>query len=246
MRQLENHPILIGESDRYDAVTDSGPAIEAYRGLSEQEVKDMAVQGDSAAMAVLGAMSVMRARRLPTERAVPYLMLEDPQLMSFSISRPFSAEFVGHTSRARHWFYKAALHGRVMALSRVGDAMTVEQGGPVELGWIDKADFDALSIHEKNALIPSNVYNVVAYEVAPQLKSGPIGEILYGLMPRSDRQVAIVDQLATQFRRDLREAGLPPIAVSESDAPPLENLRALLCAREREALENEYENEKLR
>lgn len=242
LEQLENHPVLAQDAYRYDGVADSGPSISSYRGLSEQELYALTVQGDSAAMAVLGAMSIMRAREWPVQSAVPYLMLEDPDLMSFSYSRPLSAEFLEHMAEARRWFYKAALHGRVLVLYRVGESLSLDQGGPVELGWIDKAEYDGLSSYEKSALMPSNVYNVLAYEVAPELKSGILGEIFSEMMPSTDRQRVIVDELAEQFHRDLQDAGLPPIVVSESTAPPMEDLLSLLCESERDRLEKEFGN----
>ena len=240
--QLEYHPALVQDSYRFDAVSDSGPTVSSYRGLSEQELHDLTAQGDSAAMAVMGAMSVMRAREWPVEKAVPYLTLEDPDLMSFRFTRPHSPEFLNHMAQARRWFYKAALHGRVLALGHVGEALSFEQGGPIELGWIDQAEYDNFSSYEKTALMPSNLYNVLAYEIAPELRSGPHGEILAQLMPRTERQQVIVDRLAEQFHRDLQDAGLPPIVVAKSAAPPIEDLLLLLCESERERLEKAREN----
>lgn len=242
--QLQSHPDLVQDSYRFDAVSDTGPSIASYRGLSEQELRDLATQGDSAAMTVLGAMSVMRAREWPVEKAVPYLMLEEPELMAYSFSRPLSQEFVEHMADARKWFYDAALHGRLLALHRVGDSLSFEIGGAVKLGWIDEVEYDSLSSYQKTALMPSNVYNVLSFEVAPALKSGPLGSLLYELMPRTEQQRVIVKQLAEQFSRDLNDAGLPPIAISESTAPPMEELLSLLCETERESLENEHENDR--
>ena len=237
LEQLESHPVITRDAHRFDAVSDSGPVIAAYRGLSEQEIQDLAAQGDSAAMVVLGAMSVMRARAWPVEKAVAYLLFEDPELRAFTLSRPLSTEFLDHMKLARQWFYKAALHGRVMVLYRVGDSLALEKGGPVELGWISRQEYDGLSDHEKTALHPFSVYNVLAYEVAPGLKSGPPGQILTALIPRTEQQMAIVDELAGQFARDLHDAGLPPVVVPESSVPPADDLLSLLCESERDRLE---------
>ena len=242
LEQLENHPILAQDFYRYDTVVDSGPIIESYRGLNEQELQELSAQGDSAAMVVLGAMSVMRAREWPVDKAVPYLLLEDPELMAYRYSRPLSAEFLAHMERAKYWFYKAAMHGRLMVLHRVGYAIEIGQGGPVELGWIDKAEYATLSNYEKSALIPSNVYNALAFEIAPGLTSGPIGEIFFGLIPGTDRQKAVTKQLAEQFQRDVSDAGLPPISVAESIAPPMEEMLSLLCDSERDWLEQQRED----
>lgn len=240
--QLDSHPLLVQDSYRIDAVSDSGPTIASYRGLSENDLHGLATQGDSAAMVVLGAMSLMRAREWPMEKAVPYLMYEDPKLMAFSLSRPLSPEHLGHVVQARKWFYRAALHGRVMALHRVGNSLSLEKGGAVSLGWVDASEFDSLSNFEKTALMPSNVYNVLSFEIAPTLKSGPYGALIADMMPRTERQRSIVDRLAEQFSRDLDDAGLPPIAVPESTAPKLDDLLRLLCESELERLERGGEN----
>ncbi len=237
LEQLETHPVVAEDAYRWDAVTDSGPVIAAYRGLSEQELLDLAAQEDSAAMAVLGAMSIMKARELPVEKAVPYLLFEDKELMALTYKRPFPPGFIGHMKQARQWFYKAALHGRVLALYRVGDSLVFEHGGPVELGWISKEEYDGLSSLEKTALHPANLYNALAFEIAPALKRGPTGEVLSAMLPRTERQGDIVDQLADQFDRDLQDAGLPPVAVPESGAPSFDDLLLLLCDSEREWLE---------
>lgn len=238
LEQLESHPVITRDAYRFDAVAESGPAIAAYRSLSEQQLRDLAAQEDSAAMVVLGAMSVMRARAWPEEKAVAYLLLEDPELRAFTLTRPLSKEFLDHMKQARQWFYKAALHGRVMVLYRVGDSLALEKGGPVELGWISREEYDGLSDHEKTALHPSSVYNVLAYEVAPGLKSGPPGQILTALIPRTEQQMAIVDELAGQFTRDLHDAGLPPVVVPESSVPSIDDLLSLLCESERDRLDN--------
>jgi hypothetical protein len=49
------------------------------------------------------------------------------------------------------------------------------------------------------------------------------------LMPRSERQQQILDALRSSFFEDLDAAELPPISVAVSTAPPMEELRSLLC-----------------
>ncbi|WP_405226033.1 hypothetical protein [Lentisalinibacter sediminis] len=234
--QLERHPVFVRDMDRFHAVSDSGPSIALYRGLTEQQLLEFAAQGDSAAMVVLGAMSVMRAREWPEEQAVPYLMLEDPDLMFYTFNRPLSEEFLGHMARAREWYYRAALHGRVMVLHRVGESLSLEKGGAVELGWIEAEEYDSLSEQEQASLMPSNIFSMLAFEVAPGLKSGPLGRLIADLMSRNDRQRAIVDRLAKRFTRDLDEAGLDPVSVPESTAPAIEDLLDQLCESELDRL----------
>lgn len=229
LEQLEYHPVLVQDAYRLDAVITSGPIIASYRGLTARELRGLTEQGDSAAMAVLGAAAVMRARGQPETKAVSYLLHEEAELMTYTFKRPFTPEFLEQMEEAGTWFYEAAQHGRVLALYHVGEALWFTKGGPVELGWIEKEDYDALTSYEKNALLPSNVYNLLAFEIAPELGSGPHGSFISDLAPRSERQQDILDRLKVQFFLDLDATGLPPISVPESTAPPMDELRSLLC-----------------
>lgn len=237
LAQLESHPLIVEDARRFDAVGDSDPSIAAYRGFTEQELRAFAAQGESSAMVVLGAMSVMRARGWPPEQAVPYLLFEDRDLMVHEFSHPHSEETRGHMAQAREWYYKAALHGRVMVLSRVGRLLSDERGGPVGLGWIDAAEYDGLSEDEKEALSPWWVYYDLSFEVAPALKTGPHGGSMLDILPLQERRRAIVEQLKDRFFRDLEDAGLELVSVPESVAPPIEDLMNLLCEGELDWLE---------
>lgn len=240
LEQLESHPLLAEDAYRFDSVGTHGPAIASYRGLSVPELRGLADQGDSAAMVVLGAASMMRARGQPETKAVGYLLFEEAELMTYTFKRPLTSDYLADMEQAKQWFYKAALHGRVLALYQVGDSLWIVNGGPVELGWIEQDDYDSLTTYQKSALLPANVYNLVAYEVAPQLQSGPHGALFDGLTPRSKRQQEIIDGLESRFLQDLDAAGLPPISVAESTAPPMDELMSLLCKSEQERLANEY------
>jgi len=235
--QLEYHPLVVEDAYRYDAVGITGPSIGSYRGLSTSELRDLADQGDSAAMAVLGAAKVMQSRGLPVSKAVSYLLLEEPRLLSYRFKRPISAESRAHLEQAREWFYKAALHGRVMALYKVGESFELETGGPVELGWIAKDEYEALSSYEQMSLLPSNLYNALAFKIAPELGEGPHGEIFTEIMPRSDKQQALLGEFANRFFEDLDAAGLPPISVPDAVSPSFDELKSLLCSSELERLE---------
>ena len=221
--------MLVDDSYRFDAVGTSGPTIGAYRGLSSSELNGLATQRDSAAMAVLGAMAVMRSLGEPEDKAVAYLMHEDARLQTFSLKRPLDPEAAAYVEEARTWFYEAALHGRLMALYYVGDLLWREKGGPVELGWISKDEYESLSPYQRNALLPPNVYNVLALEIAPELRSGPHGNIISEIMPQTERQQQILQELRDQFQRDLESADLLPVSVAASDVPPFEELKKMLC-----------------
>ena len=99
-KQLESGPELAAEYARFDSLVTSGPTIESYRGLSSAELAGLANQGDSAAMAVLGAISVMKAMNLSEDRAVAYLLLEGPRLQSFGFEQPLESETEKDTSSA--------------------------------------------------------------------------------------------------------------------------------------------------
>jgi hypothetical protein len=211
--QLESDPVLAAEYARLDSVVTSGPAIQSYRGLSSAQLGDLAVQGDSAAMAVLGAVSVMRARNLPKDKAVDYLLREDPSLWSFSLGQQLEPDRVKHLEEARDWFYQSALHGRLLALQNAGEIIGIE----------------SLEGYERHALDPTTVYHALAFEIAPQLRSGPFGPIISELAPGGERRQLILDELARQFNEDREAAQLPPIVISASTAPAMEEFESMLC-----------------
>jgi hypothetical protein len=226
--QIETHPMLKGESERLDSVSVSGPTIASYRSLSAADLSDLAVQGDSAAMAVLGSVSVMRARGLAEKNAVPYLLFEDMGLHTYIIGQPLDAETLKHYEEARDWFYRSALYGRLLALFRVGEIAGILEGGPVGLGWIEKEEYESLKGLKRAAVDPATVYNALAFEIAPQLQDGAFA-VIFDLVPHTERQLLILAELAKQFDQDREEAKLPPIVVPESTAPPMDEFLSLLC-----------------
>lgn len=226
--QLETHPMFSADYRRLESVAVSGPMIGSYRGLSSAELGDLAAQGDSAAMAVLGAVSMLRARNIAEDQAVPYLLLEDMKLHTYVSHKQLDPEEVKHLEEAYRWFYLAALHGRLLALPYAGDAIGILEGGPVGMGWIEKDEYDALRGFSKSAFMPTTVYNALAFEIAPQLRDGPSG-IIYKILPRNERQRTIAAGLAERFEQDREEAKLPPIEIPESTAPPMEEIRSMIC-----------------
>ena len=237
LNQLEVHPGFADDAARFDAVGTNGPTIDSYRGLSRGELQGLAEQRDSAAMAVLGAMALMRASGLPEHEAVPYLMNERNDLFSATQKKPRDDAAGAGLEEARTLFYQSALHGRLMALYYVGNLLWMEKGGAVKLGWIDEEAFDALSPYDQNSLLPPNLYNALAYEIAPKLATGAIGTVFFELSLSSEYQRPIVERLRDEFQRDLDAAGLPPISVPESATPSRDELKAMLCKTELERLE---------
>ena len=221
--------MLAEEYARLDSVGTSGPAIVAYRGLSSAQVEGLATQGDSAAIAVLGAMSVMRAWNFPEDRAVAYLLREDPSLWSFHIEQPMQPETLRHLEKARDWFYEAALHGRLLALQNAGEIISLISGTPPSLGWIGLNDYESLPGDEKYALDPLLVYHALAFEIAPQLRTGPFGMVVSKLTVGGERQQLILGELVRQFNQDREAARLPPIEIPESRAPSTMEFESMLC-----------------
>lgn len=226
--QIETHPLFAADYRRLDSVAISGPMIASYRGLSSAELHDLAVQGDSAAMATLGAVSVMKARNMAEDKAVPYLLHEDMSLHTYFNKVPLQPEAIKHLEEAHSWFYRAALHGRLLALGYAGESIGIIKGGPVGLGWVEEDEYEALRGFAKSAFMPMTVYNALAFEIAPQLRDGPSG-IIYELLPRNERQETILVELVKQFEKDREEAKLPPIVVAESTAPSMQEIRSMLC-----------------
>ena len=227
--QLESGPELAAEYARFDSLVTSGPTIESYRGLSSTELAGLANQGDSAAMAVLGAISVMKAMNLSEDRAVAYLLLEGPSLQSFGFEQPLESETAEHLEAASDWFYKAAVHGRLLALQNAGEVIAIVGGSPIQFGWIQPQEYESLASYEQQGLDPTNVYGALAFEIAPELRTGPLGEMISGLTPGGDRQQLVLNELAWRFQEDRKIAGLPPVDISESTAPSLEEIDSMLC-----------------
>ena len=229
LTDFESDPVLSAEYARFDSLVTSGPTIESYRGLSSAALTGLAGQGDSAAMAVLGAMSVMRVMNLPDDAAVAYLLLEGPELQAFDLANPLETEIAEHLEEARAWFYKAAIHGRLLALQNVGEVVAILGGSPAELGWIQQEDYDSLETFEKHALDPANVYAALAFEVAPELRSGPMGTMISEQTPGGERQQMVLHELAWRFGQEREATGLPPIEISESTGPSMEEFESMLC-----------------
>lgn len=227
--QLQSHPLLSDEWARFDSLSVTGPTIASYRGLSYTELEHLVTQGDSAAMAVLGAISFMRARGLDDSDAVSYLLSEENGQTGYRFTRPLREDLRTNYEQAREWFYQAALHGRLLSLQKVGEMTWIIDGGPVDLGWITKDEYETLGPYERSALDPIMIYQELAIVIAPQVGSGPFWESVSEYLPRIDQQQNVLAELARQFEQDLADAGLPQVDVPESTAPALEELRSMLC-----------------
>ena len=227
---LETHPMMMDELERLDTYLVNSGSISVYRDLAESELSHLIEQGDSGAMAVLGAMYVMRARGLPDSDAVPYLLLEKPDIRSYQYNLPHTGEQTQHYELAADWFYKSALHGRLLALINVGHQLVTMGKTPVDLGWISTVDYDRLTRAEKSTFNASNVYQAVAFTIAPQVEVGFFEEVGLGFGSMfAERFASIAEPIATRFRSDRAELGLSPLTVPSSTLPSYRELTELLC-----------------
>lgn len=227
---LETHPMMIDEMERLDPYLLNSGSISVYRELAESELRHLIAQGDSGAMAVLGAMHVMRARGLPDSEAVPYLLMEKPDLLSYRYKLPLTEEQIRHYELAADWFYKSALHGRLLALISVGDQLIMLGKKPVDLGWISAEDYDQLTRAEKSTFNAASVYQAVAFTIAPEIEVGFFEEIGLGFGSKFAKRFAdIAAPIAAQFRSDRAELGLDPLIIPASALPSYDELTALLC-----------------
>lgn len=226
--QLRTHPLIVAEIERLSAVADKGPYFDSYRGLDVATLTSLAESGDSAAMVLLGTHAELVAANNDNSQVLD-LVSRNKEGVHASRGRTLSDESRAAFLEAADWYYRAALNGRVMALHRYGHVSLLAYGGPVELGWIGKEEYEALEKSERNFLDPLNIYNFVTFEVAPEILSGPMAEIRALIPKGSERTRPIADALMNRYMEDLRQAGLPLVRVNVSSLPSMDFLEDRLC-----------------
>jgi hypothetical protein len=117
-------------------------------------------------------MLVMRALGQDESGAVDWLRSDSSTPKGSLSGRQFSATDMLELNDAAYWFYEAALHGRLFALGKYGEARGVIFGGPVGLGWIESADYEAVNSIEKAVLDPMNLHNALVLDLVPELGTG--------------------------------------------------------------------------
>ena len=226
------------EATRLEATSVTGPTMEGYRELSEAALQNLAIQKDSAAMAVLGARYLLEALGDDPDAAVSLLKGEHRYVWQ-PIPRPLPDSVSESANQAKYWFYQSALHGRIDALERFGWTIQIFEAGAVDLGWVDQATFDSMNNRERSALIPANVYNMARLNIAPELADGPLGELTLSLVPSTERSVPIINQVSEKFLQDLQSAGLPRPSIAPTALPDIDGLVSMLCEEDRKRLEAE-------
>ncbi|MGI9261512.1 MAG: hypothetical protein ACR2QR_05735, partial [Woeseiaceae bacterium] len=205
--------------------------IEKFRGVDDASVRGYADQGDSAAMVVVGAMSVMSAFRMDASRAVDWLA-NGGELEGVVMEQQQMSSAAGLAlNDAAYWFYQAALHGKVSALRHYGQVRGQLFGGPVGLGWIEQQEYDALEPDQQLELSPANMYSNVAMEIRPPAGADAIPYSLL-LASGTESTQRIREDIRNEFSAAVSDAGLDSPATSAADIAELQNLRSRLCATE--------------
>jgi len=229
MDELNAHPLIRQVQSQADAAATNGADIEKFRGLDDATVRGYADQGDSAAMVVVGAMSVMRAFRMDASRAVDWLANGGELEGVVMEQQQMSSDAGLALNDAAYWFYQAALHGKVLALQHYGQVRGQLFGGPVGLGWIEQQEYDALEPDQQLDLSPANMYSNVAMEMKPPAGAGAIP---YSLLLASGTEATrrIREDIRNEFSAAVSDAGLDSPATSAADIAELQRLRSRLCA----------------
>ncbi|MFK8014196.1 MAG: hypothetical protein AB8G17_01980 [Gammaproteobacteria bacterium] len=224
-QQMEGSRAVMNEARRRDPIDTRGPDIEAFRGVEKADLEVFAESGNSAAMVVLATRIALEAQGKDPDTALDVLNEYGPIVWP---PDRVEGEALAKIREAEHWFYEAALHGRVLALQRYGSLRWLSVGGPVELGWIDRDTYATLDGHTQITLIPGNFYGAMVYDLHPGLREGLLG-FLADIMPdrplaQELRQSVMNAFLEERAARGLRAAVVPPSLLS------WEGVMSELCA----------------
>ncbi len=226
-------PRVLQDLHNYYSIAPSGPDIEAFRGVSKEAVRSFVVQNDAAAMVVLGAMADLRARGLDENLAVALLSYEKAGLNSFSGNKSWRESHGKELDEAAHWYYQAALHGRIFALQNFGSMLLAKQESPIDRGWITQQEHDSLSKADQARISPINIYSYVVYDLLPNLKYGIFGDSFSTYTPKSEIELRLREQVVNQFLADQRAANLPPVHLAEPATRHIDDLENLICRPDR-------------
>lgn len=190
--------------------------VEPYRHVDDATLTAFSATGDTAAMMVLGQRRLLAALggdpAMAVDRLAPPLSQEGGSVDLEAIDSELLDEAAG-------WFYRAALHGRIYALQKYGDALQWREGlieAPVRLGWVEQAEWSGMTRMEQAAWHPTNVYAEAIYDLAPALTTGVAG-IGYEILRKSGETQLLRDRIVRRFVADQQDAGLPPLDIPLSD-----------------------------
>lgn len=229
--QLQQLPTVAQDATRLIALQTHGLPVAPYESFDDATLRAFADQGDSAAMAVIGAAAVLRAYGVDEALATDWLNDEyavtDLDVGQAQLSSVASLQL----NEAAFWFYQAALHGRLFALQHYGAVRSRLFGGPVGMGWISQDEYDALGDEDRSALLPTNVYTQAIYDIAPQLREGLVADLSRNF-PESDLQRSIRESLRIEFEDTILDLALPGIEVAPAASPGLAEVYDQICTSE--------------
>jgi len=212
--------------------------VEPYRHVDDATLTAFSGTGDTAAMMVLGQRRLLAALGGDPAMAVDRLARNPVSQEGGSVDlEAIDSELL---DEAAGWFYRAALHGRIYALHKYGDALQWREGlidAPARLGWVDQAEWTGMTRMEQAAWSPPNVYAEAIYDLAPALTTGFSG-IGYNLGLKSDKTQVLRDRIVKRFLADQHDAGLPPLDISMSDFD-IKEFESSLCPGVSDALERD-------
>ncbi|MGI9205454.1 MAG: hypothetical protein ACR2Q3_15680 [Woeseiaceae bacterium] len=229
--ELNAHPLIRQFQSQADAAATNGADIEKFRGVDDASVRGYADQGDSAAMVVVGAMSVMRAFRVDASRAVDWLDNGGELEGVVMEQQQMSSDAGLALNDAAYWFYQAALHGKVFALQHYGQVRGQLFGGPVGLGWIEQQDLDALDLQQQQELRPGKIYARAAMRMNPA-PDASAGQNPNPVVAGSEITERLLADIRSEFDAAIVDAGLPQPTASISDIEAYENLKSQVCVAE--------------
>lgn len=229
--ELNRHPLVLKLQSQADTAATDGIDIEKFRGIDDATVRGYADQGDSAAMVVVGAMSVMRAFRVDTSRAVDWLANGGALDGVVMEQQEMSPDAGLALNDAAYWFYQAALHGKVFALRHYGQVRDQLFGGPVGLGWIEQQDYDALERDQQLVLSPARIYGSAAAAMRP-VPDENVSRTPVSKSPVSEIAERVLFDIRSNFDDSIADAALPQPTTSSSDVAEYERLMSQVCISE--------------
>lgn len=227
--QVESHPMFLDEFERLTPFLAMGADFGSYRSLTRESLQDLARQNDSGAMVVLGRMAELRASGVDEDRAVDFLDVTESVVVSTSGSKLPRAERRVEFLVAADWYYRAALHGRLLALARYGSTVASAGKGPVELGWMTADEYDSLPDRQKPWFSPTSIYHHLPYVLMPELQEGLLDIGFHDRSGESDKWLSLIDRLESDFRSDLNDAGLTLPVLGPTELPDADEVVEMIC-----------------
>ena len=238
--QIEMHPSILREIEYVDQVNIYAGYSMGYKGNSVDVLESLAEQGDSAAMAVLGAHYLLLAHDLDPDGAAEYLDMnsrlerthpesEAHGRLVFPQKQDYTDEQLALLEKASYWFFESAVHGRYLALEAVGNISTRVVGNAVDHGWISETEYESLESRDRNNLFASNVYRFAGQMLLPADKDGVFIGLLQAFGVPSGPATEIATRIAASVTDAQQERGIVPVYVDISNILSYEELFELLC-----------------